>query len=138
VCGKSCTPQIIAATSSARKPLYVQYGDFVKGIFVGRTYGPAPGLECPAPCLGYSFRNEEVTVLIEDTLPYGQLASADSSSGWWCRSVLSPPGNAEVAVTARSWGSLIGYSFLSFFCPVADLLHPDPVGDTRVPFYVPF
>jgi peptide/nickel transport system permease protein len=41
-------------------PIQVQYGDFLKGIFVGRSYnlgGPAP-VHCPAPCLGYSFVNQ--------------------------------------------------------------------------------
>jgi peptide/nickel transport system permease protein len=41
-------------------PIQVQYGDFLKGIIAGRDYdlgGPAP-LHCPAPCLGYSFVNQ--------------------------------------------------------------------------------
>jgi peptide/nickel transport system permease protein len=37
-------------------PLYVQYGRFVKGIFVGQDYNYGPATEhCPAPCFGYSF-----------------------------------------------------------------------------------
>ena len=41
-CGKACTPQVIEANRhrlGLDKPLYEQYGDFVKGIFAGRTYG---------------------------------------------------------------------------------------------------
>jgi peptide/nickel transport system permease protein len=37
-------------------PLYVQYGRFAAGVFVGREYNFGPSTErCPAPCLGYSF-----------------------------------------------------------------------------------
>jgi len=39
-------------------PLPVQYGRWVKGVFVGADYNYGPGVEhCPAPCLGYSFIN---------------------------------------------------------------------------------
>jgi peptide/nickel transport system permease protein len=54
------------------QPLAVQYGRFVKGIFVGRTYlkGSAAQLDCNAPCLGYSYQtNEPVTSLLKDRLP---------------------------------------------------------------------
>ena len=37
-------------------PFYVQYGRWVKAIFVGAEYDYGPGVEhCPAPCFGYSF-----------------------------------------------------------------------------------
>jgi peptide/nickel transport system permease protein len=37
-------------------PIWVQYGRFVKGIFVGANYDTGPSVDhCPAPCLGYSF-----------------------------------------------------------------------------------
>lgn len=38
-------------------PVYVEYGKFVKGIFTGREIqiGSQP-IECPAPCLGISYR----------------------------------------------------------------------------------
>jgi peptide/nickel transport system permease protein len=40
-------------------PLYVQYGRFIKGIFVGADYNLGPTTEhCPAPCFGYSFINQ--------------------------------------------------------------------------------
>ncbi len=40
-------------------PLPVQYGRFVKGIFVGADYNYGPAIEhCPAPCFGYSFINQ--------------------------------------------------------------------------------
>ena len=40
------------------KPIPVQYGKFVSGIFVGRSYdNGADKTHCPAPCFGYSFVN---------------------------------------------------------------------------------
>jgi peptide/nickel transport system permease protein len=37
-------------------PLWVQYGRFAKGIFVGADYNTGPTtVHCPAPCFGYSF-----------------------------------------------------------------------------------
>jgi peptide/nickel transport system permease protein len=37
-------------------PLYVQYGRFVKSIFLGADYNTGPTtVHCPAPCFGYSF-----------------------------------------------------------------------------------
>ena len=37
-------------------PIIVQYGRFVKGLFVGADYSTGPTTEhCPAPCFGYSF-----------------------------------------------------------------------------------
>jgi peptide/nickel transport system permease protein len=37
-------------------PLWMQYGRWVKAIFLGADYNYGPGVEhCPAPCFGYSF-----------------------------------------------------------------------------------
>ena len=53
------------------KPIYEQYGLFVKGIFVGRDYDAGPDVtHCSAPCLGYSFvTDQEVWPLLLDRLP---------------------------------------------------------------------
>lgn len=41
-------------------PYHVQYAEFMKGIVAGRTIGQgATAIDCPAPCLGVSFRNRE-------------------------------------------------------------------------------
>jgi peptide/nickel transport system permease protein len=55
-------------------PVYVEYGKFVKGVFVGREIqvGSQP-IECPAPCMGISYRttnlvSEEMAVRIPATL----------------------------------------------------------------------
>ncbi|MGK5678326.1 ABC transporter permease [Actinoplanes sp. URMC 104] len=69
MCGKNCSPEQIAQTEKRLgidQPLVDQYGAFVKGVFVGRTYGEGDFVRrCPAPCLGYSYRNDE---LVTDTL----------------------------------------------------------------------
>lgn len=53
------------------QPLLVQYGNFVKGIFVGRDFNAGPDTDhCPAPCLGYSFKNGvPVFQQIKEALP---------------------------------------------------------------------
>jgi peptide/nickel transport system permease protein len=124
VCGKSCTPQIIKAIDHKfgyDLPVYVQYDDFVKGIFVGRTYGEgSAAFSCPAPCLGYSFlRNEDVTTLIKDSLP----VTAQLALGGFVFWMIGGVGAGIIAALKRGkWqdrtimgAALIGYSFPSFF-----------------------
>ena len=58
-CGKQCTPQLLATIKhnmGIDAPVPVQYWNFLRGLFVGRHYGAA---NCAAPCLGYSFVNEQ-------------------------------------------------------------------------------
>jgi len=52
-------------------PLVVQYGRFVKGVVAGTTYDTGVTVvECPAPCLGYSFISQNpVREEIVDRLP---------------------------------------------------------------------
>ena len=40
-------------------PIYSEYGNFVKGVFVGReiVFGNSGVRECPAPCLGFSYQS---------------------------------------------------------------------------------
>ncbi len=59
--GRNPSPSAIAAVKKNLgfdKPLVVQYWDFVKGLFAGRTfkYGP-DAAHCNVPCFGYSFKN---------------------------------------------------------------------------------
>lgn len=73
-CGKNCKPEIIEANRirlGYDKPIFEQYWNFLKGIFVGRDYGTgAAAFSCPAPSLGYSFSQHEcVTTLIARTFP---------------------------------------------------------------------
>lgn len=53
------------------RPIVVRYAEFMRGIFTGRTIGDgADARDCPAPCLGFSFRSDEpVTEIVARTLP---------------------------------------------------------------------
>jgi peptide/nickel transport system permease protein len=60
--GKSAGAQQIHQTAvklGFTDPVYVQYARFAKGIIVGRDFNTGPTtVRCPAPCLGYSFINQ--------------------------------------------------------------------------------
>ena len=57
--GRAATPETVALVTERlgfNDPVVVQYGRFLKGIFVGSEYDYGAGVEqCPAPCFGYSF-----------------------------------------------------------------------------------
>ncbi|MFS4093999.1 ABC transporter permease [Streptomyces sp. AF1A] len=70
-CGKNCTPDMLAKVRhnlGIDHPVPVQYWYWLKGIVVGRSYGDFGN--CSAPCLGYSFANNQpVLGTIMDRLP---------------------------------------------------------------------
>lgn len=81
-CGRHCTPAIIDAnrhTLGFDQPVYVQYGDFLKGLFQGRDFpddpvqaelAPETIAHCAAPCFGYSMvRQQTVTSMLADAFP---------------------------------------------------------------------
>jgi peptide/nickel transport system permease protein len=73
-CGKICTPAQLSqvrAFMGLNEPVWRQYLDFLSAFFAGRSYGSGPGaIICPAPCLGYSFQqNETVLSLVVQTAP---------------------------------------------------------------------
>lgn len=74
-CGKGCTPARIQQASAAlglNHPLYYQYWQYFKGLFVGRDYGlGAAEVHCAAPCFGRSFQTQEwVSDIIKRAFPY--------------------------------------------------------------------
>ncbi len=72
--------EIIRTKLGLDKPVYVQYGAFVKGVFVGRDIG---GNDCPAPCFGYSFKNEQpVWETLIDRVPVTLSIAAGASVLW--------------------------------------------------------
>lgn len=87
-CGKACTPELIGKIRHALeldKPLPNQYADFVKGIFVGRTFVKGTEAErvCAAPCLGFSYQTDQpVTSLIKDRTPATLSIAAGASILW--------------------------------------------------------
>ncbi|QIQ02860.1 ABC transporter permease [Streptomyces liangshanensis] len=59
-CGKICTPETLALVKhnlGIADPVPVQYWHWLVGVFAGRDYHSFG--HCPAPCLGYSFTNQE-------------------------------------------------------------------------------
>lgn len=123
-CGKSCNPQTIEANRirlGLDAPLYVQYLEFVKGIFFGRTYGSGTAtFQCSAPCLGYSFRKgEEVTPLILQALPTTIWLAAGAFLLWLIPGVLlgiyASRRRGRWQERATLGAALVGYSFPSFF-----------------------
>jgi ABC-type dipeptide/oligopeptide/nickel transport system permease component len=64
--GKAPTAEAIQDTKvrlGLDKPVIVQYGNFVKGIFVGAHFDNGPSKTfCRAPCLGYSFRTSQAVL----------------------------------------------------------------------------
>jgi peptide/nickel transport system permease protein len=124
-CGKSCNPQIIEANRvrlGLADPLYLQYWEFLKGIFVGRTYAEGTPVEfsCPAPALGYSFRKGDcVTQLIMDRFPVTLQLALGAFVIWMVVGILS---GIYAALRRGRWQdrtivglALVGYSFPTFF-----------------------
>jgi peptide/nickel transport system permease protein len=73
-CGRVCNEESVKQVSAKlglNKPLYEQYGAYVKGIFAGRDYVTGTDVtHCARPCLGYSFKNDQsVWFLMKDRLP---------------------------------------------------------------------
>ena len=59
--GKDANPESIAAIKKNLgfdQPIYIQYWDYIKGLFVGADYKFGPdATHCDAPCFGYSFKS---------------------------------------------------------------------------------
>lgn len=123
-CGKACTPEIIEANRhrlGLDLPVWQQYWEFLKGMFVGRTYGSGTQtFECSAPCLGYSFkRGEEVTVLMKSRFPATMWLAIGAFVLWI---VVGISVGIYAALRRGRWQdktvmgiSLVGYSLPSFF-----------------------
>jgi peptide/nickel transport system permease protein len=123
-CGKACTPEIIEANRrrlGLDLPVWQQYWEFLKGLFVGRTYGSGTQtFDCSAPCLGYSFkRGEEVTVLIKDRFPATMWLAIGAFIMWI---IVGVSVGIYAALRRGKWQdktvmtiSLVGYSLPSFF-----------------------
>lgn len=73
MCPKNCDPlrlDRVRQELGLSDPKIEQYLGYMKGIFVGRDLGSAQGGHCNAPCLGYSYvNNEPVSQTIARVLP---------------------------------------------------------------------
>ncbi len=123
-CGKACTPEVVAANRhnlGLDLPVWEQYWVYLKGIFVGRTFGSGTATySCDAPCLGYSFkRGEQVTVLIKEGFPATFWLATGAFILWISTGVSL---GIYSALRRGKWQdklvmgvSLVGYSLPSFF-----------------------
>jgi len=58
-----CTParlEVFRENLGFNNPWYEEYGTFMKGVVAGREiqFGSTTKFDCPAPCLGYSYRTK--------------------------------------------------------------------------------
>jgi peptide/nickel transport system permease protein len=72
--GRAATAETVALTAERlgfNDPIYVQYGNWAKGVLVGADYDTgADVVHCDAPCLGYSFlTRQEVFPELMDRAP---------------------------------------------------------------------
>ncbi|MFD7100101.1 ABC transporter permease [Streptomyces xanthophaeus] len=74
-CGERCNPAQIAQVREQlglNDSVVAQYLHFLQGILLGRDYSGGAGLvvRCDAPCLGFSYQNDQqVTALVLERLP---------------------------------------------------------------------
>jgi peptide/nickel transport system permease protein len=93
-CGKPCTPereQAVRHFYGYDQPMLVQFGQFLRGIVAGRSFGTgAAAVQCNAPCFGYSFRlHEPVTTLIGQYFPVTASIAIGAAVLWLLLGVLT-------------------------------------------------
>lgn len=102
-------------------PLYMQYGRFAKGIFVGANYDTGPTtVHCAAPCFGYSFITQNpVWPDLLDRLPVTLSLAAGAAIIWLlsgtATGVLSALRKGSVFDRAAMGIALAGVSLPIFF-----------------------
>ncbi|MDT0201469.1 ABC transporter permease [Nocardioides sp. AE5] len=128
-CGKICNNEQIATTAKALgydKPVYEQWGNFVKGIAVGRDFdmtGAGQTEHCAAPCLGYSKLNAKtVNELIGEAAPISISLAVVAVVMWLVFGVLLGIASAVTKGSIIDRGivgfTLVAYAFPSFFIGV--------------------
>jgi peptide/nickel transport system permease protein len=73
------------------KPIPVQYGLFVKGLVAGRDYENGPDVQhCPAPCFGYSFKDDRpIWPILTKAMPVTASLAAGAAIIWLTFGVLT-------------------------------------------------
>jgi len=154
-CGKACSPAIIESNRHRLEldiPPIEQYQRFVSGLFFGRTYlkDTARPIECPAPCLGYSFqRNQPVLKMITRDAPVTFWLAIGGFVTWM---VVGLALGIVSALKRGRWQdrtvmgiALVGYSLPSFFIGLVLLFFvvlywhwlPNPAWSQGMPFSNP-
>jgi len=135
-CGKNCANAQLVADIRTRMglndPVYLQYWHYMTGIFAGRTM--PDGTNCPAPCLGYSFAdNQPVWPEIADRYPTTLSLAIGGSAAFLIIGVglgmLSAWQQGKAFDRVASSVSLIGNSVQIYFIgPLAIALFVDNLG----------
>lgn len=94
ICGKNCTPQLIdqiRTNLGLDQPFWAQFFAYLGGLFFGRTYMIAGSpVECPAPCLGYSFQSSQmVSDMIVQRLPISITIAVGAAVLWLLGGVIT-------------------------------------------------
>jgi peptide/nickel transport system permease protein len=136
----------IAVKLGFTQPLYVQYGRFARGLFVGSTYNTGPSIaKCPAPCFGYSFINQNpVWPDLINRLPVTLSLAVGAAIIWLlagtATGVLSALRKGSIFDRAAMSVALAGVSLPIFFTGLLSLaifsykLHWTAPGSTFTPF----
>ena len=87
ICGQTCTPDrilIIRHQLGIDQPFFTQFFTFLRGIFVGRSYGDGPSaVGCAAPCIGHSFQtSQDVLSMILSRLPVSITLAVGAAVLW--------------------------------------------------------
>ena len=136
----------IAVKLGFTEPLYVQYGRFARGLFVGSNYNTGPTtVHCPAPCFGYSFINQNpVWPDLVNRMPVTLSLAVGAAIIWLiagtATGVLSALRKGSIFDRAAMGTALAGVSLPIFFTGLISLvifsytLHWTAPGSTFTPF----
>jgi len=122
--GRNPIPSQIRAMEvrlGVNEPVQVQFGRFLKGIVFGQTYTVGPSKTyCPAPCLGYSWRNDQpVWPLLVSNIPVTASLAIGAAVLWLVSGVavgvLSALRRGSVFDRAAMSTALMGVSLPIFF-----------------------
>jgi peptide/nickel transport system permease protein len=155
-CARNCTPAILEGNRKALgydQPVYVQYGKFISGLFVGRDYPdnaqlrtdhPEQVVHCPAPCLGYSpTHNQTINAMVKTAWPVSLSIAIGAFVIWM---IIGVGGGVTAALKRGRWpdrvivgSALIGFSLPTFFIGLVLLTFPAiKWGWLPIPHYISF
>jgi len=155
-CARNCTPAILEGNRKALgydQPVYVQYGKFISGLFVGRNYPdnaelrashPEQIVHCPAPCMGYSpTTNQTINTMVTTAWPVSLSIAIGAFVIWM---IIGVGGGVLAALNRGRWpdrvivgSALVGFSVPTFFIGLILLTFPAiKWGWVPIPHYYPF
>jgi len=129
--GRAATAETVHLTAQKLgfyDPIPVQYGRWVRGVFLGADYDYGAGVErCPPPCLGYSFITKQpVWPDLLDRLPVTASLAVGASIIWLlfgvATGVISALRRGSVFDRSAMGVALAGVSLPIFFTGLASLV----------------